>query len=576
MEKIGINIVGVGPSSEDVSTQLFNVNGGFRSVNAKIVCRDADSLYLGIISTRVYDVRVEGDLVLSTETSDSIGSKTDGVTGFDIDWTLTAKQFGNGSGKIIVTNPDAPSEVSTFEVFMGEPRSIVVDVAANTGCVEIAICEDAWPVLIGSRNFSPRGDLDLVQLATCEDAWPSLVGSRNFSTSGEEVLTMFSPDAAAAIRRSFEALIVANNSGRSDMSNNDRDPTRVLAHEFGHDFGQRRKGTDPRVDQYSGFGERQDHNAFWDNRMPLLVFGDFNEGGTNPHYHRPEDFCRHAPSVECLLVDALVGGLGIGPKAIGVGSDLTQPSDHLGLVYKLTGLDGPAGLVEGPVLVRATLEDLMASFGPDENPLGDGIEVEGDVRDFNQLARTRSNDQERIERAVAAAGALGIDTSNVASRRDAALAKLVVFSDRFETGGNHAVTEAEAAVINEVFGELWSIHSELDQLVSHWHHYKQHKANHDGWEARLADRKRNFKLADDAGDNRIATSYVEYAAKPEETLAASKAAFVELFQAVQKGDLRAAHQADTRARQFSTREHLLDALIRRGKLVVVEDVATTD
>ncbi|MCC7531144.1 MAG: hypothetical protein IT342_21740 [Candidatus Melainabacteria bacterium] len=194
--------------------------------------------------------------------------------------------------------------------------------------------------------------------------------------------------------------------------------------------------------------------------------------------------------------------------------------------------------------------------------------------DFDQLSRTRSNDLERIEKAVAAANALGIDTSNVAPRRDAALAKLAVLSDRFESGGLQPVTEAEVAVIGEVFGELWSIHSDLDRLVSHWNHYKGHEANHEHWEQRLADRKRNFKVADDAGDNRIATSYVTYAANPEETLAASKAAFVELFQAIERGDLRAAHEADTRARQFSTREHLLDALIRRGKLVVVEDVST--
>ncbi len=80
-------------------------------------------------------------------------------------------------------------------------------------------------------------------------------------------------------------------------------------------------------------------------------------------------------------------------------------------------------------------------------------------------------------------------------------------------------------------------------------------------------------MAADAQDNRIATSYVDYAANPEETLAASKAAFVELFQAIQRRDLGAAHKADVRARQFSTREHLLDSLIRQGKLVAAEETA---
>ncbi len=555
MEKIAINIVGVGHSSDDVSTQLLNFSGGFRAVTGKIVSRDADSLYLGITSDRAYIVTVEGDLSLSTETSDCFDSKIAGVTGFDIDWTLTAKQFGNGSGKIIVTNPDAPSEVSTFEVFMGEPRSIVVDIAANSGCLVLDICEDAWPplVLVGSRNFSPRGDLDGVKVN--------------------------SPDVVAAFVRSFEAMIGSNNNGRSDVSNDDvviigsSNLSQVLAHELEHDFRPRPKGTDPRVDQYSAFMDRPDHNPFVSHTKPVLVFGDFNDGG-HEHYHRPEDFCTRAPSVECALVDAQLGGLGLKPKAIGVGTDLTQPTDHSALVFKLSDLGEPFGLARGPVLVRATIEDLMASYGND----GDGdatIEIKQDVRDFDQLARTRAHDLRQIETAVALANFLSIDTSNVASRRDAAQAKLEVFADRFEMGGSQPVTEEEARVLHEAMGELWDTHADLNQLVSHWHHYKGHEANHDAWEQRLANRKRNFKVADDAGDNRIATSYVTYAASPEETLAASKAAFVELFQAIQKGDRRAAHQADTRARQFSTREHLLDALVRRGKLVVVEEVSAT-
>jgi hypothetical protein len=469
MEKIAINIVGVGPSSDDVSTQILNFSGGFRAVTGKIVSRDADSLYLGITSDRAYIVTVEGDLSLSTETSDSFDCKIAGVTGFDIDWTLTAKQFGNGSGKIIVTNPDTPSEVSTFEVFMGEPRSVVVDFAANTGCLVLDICEDVWPphVLVGSRNFSPRGDLDGVKVN--------------------------SPDVVAAFVRSFEAMICTNNNGRSDMSNDDV----VITGSFNLDDRSRPANAEEVVGHELA---KPDY---------ITCFGDFNEGGRNPF------------------------------------------GDSLAILLPL---------------IEATALDRVSDHSSCEKPA---------MRDFGQLGRTRDNDVSRIAASVAAANDLGIDTSNVAPRRDAALARLAVLSDRFKSGGLQPVTEAEVAVINEVFGELWSIHSDLDTLVSHWHHYKGHEANHDRWEERLADRKRDFKVPDDAGDNSIATSYVTYAASPEETLAASKAAFVELFQAIQKGDLRAAHQADTRARQFSTREHLLDALVRRGKLVVVEEVSTT-
>lgn len=272
--------------------------------------------------------------------------------------------------------------------------------------------------------------------------------------------------------------------------------------------------------------------------IPLVLFGDYNEriDDADPAYHSPDDVL-----IIGAHLDSLPGGA----------EDVIARDGNI-------------------AVVRAGIDDLLASYHGDG---GVGIEVH--VRDFSQLARTRANDLERIEQAVAAANALGIDTSQVASKRDAALAQLEVFADRFESGGEQTVTEGESALIMEVFGELWGIHEELNKCVSHWHHYKQHEANHDSWEKRLADRKRNFKVADEAQDNRIATSYVTYAASPEETLAASKAAFVELFQAIQKGDLRAAHEADTRARQFSTREHMLDALIRRGKLVAVEDNSAT-
>jgi hypothetical protein len=224
----------------------------------------------------------------------------------------------------------------------------------------------------------------------------------------------------------------------------------------------------------------------------------------------------------------------------------------------------PAGLE------RATIEELVGSFAEEDF----GLKVGRDVRDFDQLARTRSNDLEWIERSVAAANALGIDTSDIASKRDELLAKLAVFGDRFEVGGTHDVTTDEAAVINTVFGELFGIHQELDTCVSHWHHYKQQiEASQKHWADGLASRKRTLRLADDSQDNRIATGYVDYAAKPEETLEASKAALVELFQAIQRRDLRAAHEAANKARQFGTREHMLASQIRRGVLVAVEESA---
>ncbi len=498
MEKIGINIVGLGTVASDHSSRLYNVGEGFRNVTGKIVCTPADSIYLLVTSDRAYEVTVEGDLVLAKDATEN------GVTPFDVDWNEAVKASGNGKGKITIVNPDAPSDVSTFEVSIGETASVEAtfnDVDACYACVnlegaDVSVVDPAIKAVLSAPKEVNPYELGLVFV----DSMNAALGLKSPGDLLDRVVLYDFTD--------IGSLPAAD----------------ALSHEFGHT---------PRIDPLTDRFERQDHAELVHHSIPLMLLRD--DLRFDPNYHRPEDYCAHAPSAECDLIDALLFG-----RSTDVG---------------------------GPALVRATLEDLMASFGED----GGIGEIAVNNRDFGQLARTRKNDLERIERAVIAANDLGIDTSNVASRRDAALEKLVVLSDRFESGGTHDVTETEVAVINEVFGDLWSIHSDLDKCVSHWHHYKQHEANHDRWEARLAERKRNFKLGADAQDNRIATSYVGYAANPDETLKDSKASFAELFQAIQRGDLGAAHKADQKARQFSTREHLLDRLISRGALVVAEE-----
>lgn len=586
MEKIAINLVGGAAGDADYGLRLFHVGNGFVGVTGKVVSRTLDSIYLGFTSQRAYTVAVEGDLVLSTETNDSFVEKTDGVYGFDIDWSGAAKNFGNGTGKIIVTNPDSPSDVSVFEVFMGDLPSAVVEFKPNTGNngtvviredVDVSNVDPVMKKVLSAPNGSNPYDLGLefvtgilaafggdykrmfndVVIKREEDNMSdsnrplSFVNSRNFSPDGRlDIVLLDSVDVSAQLVASLGKIV----------------PLIVVG-----DFNT------------------PDANAFWGKGIePLLLTGLPTDGDVFAHeYHRPSDvlgferiehrvmplggmahdfdlpfegsagairepfmdivgmlpphvFCAHNHARDCAFVDAMLERLGV----------------KLGLEELPEGLE------------RATLKDLMDSYGDD------GVKVGGDKRDFGQLARTRHNDIDGIARAVAAADALGIDTSDIASKRDEALAKLAVFSDRFEVGGTHEVTTDEAAVINTVFGELFGIHQELDSCVSHWHHYKQQiEESHNRWSAGLASRKRSYRLADDAQDNRIATSYVDYAAKPEETLEASKTAMVELFQAIQRRDLREASFTATKARQFSTREHMLASLIRRNVLVPVEESA---
>lgn len=598
MEKISINLVGGVAGDADYGLRLYNVGNGFVGFTGKVVSRTLDSMYLGFSSERAYTVAVEGDLVLSTETNDSFVDKTDGVYGFDIDWSDAAKNFGNGTGKIIVTNPDSPSDVSVFEVFMGDTPSAVVEFKPNTGNngtvvireeLDVSAVDPVMKKLLKATDFSdPHGlsiecvtallpalEFDYGRLfdVTINRTEKSMTNTKD--NEGEGIIDVLIVDGPtmplATLKTLLDSGVQVFVVGDTNMPAGDA--TRIVDENAFFDLAK--------------FGDRRDGDPFLRKGItPVFVSELLGGHDVFAHeYHRPEDvlsishglrpfgtmahefdlpfegsggairepvmdivgmlpphvFCAHDHARDCAFVDAMLERLGV----------------KLGLEELPEGLE------------RATLKDLMDSYGDD-----DGVKVGGDRRDFGQLARTRQNDVDNIARAVAAADALGIDTSDIASKRDEALAKLTVFCDRFEAGGTHEVTTDEAAVINSVFGELFGIHQELDTCVSHWHHYKQQiESSHNHWSSGLASRKRTFRLADDAQDNRIATGYVDYAAKPEETLQTSKTALVELFQAIQRRDLRAASEAANKARQFSTREHMLAALIRRNTLVPVEESA---
>lgn len=539
MEKIAINLVSGAAGDAGFGLRLYNVGNGFIGVTGKVVSRVADSMFINFTAERRYTIAVEGDLVLSTETDDFFGDKLEGTYGFDIDWSEAARNFGNGTGKIIVTNPESASEVSVFEVFMGDTQSAVAEFKPNTG---------------NNGTVVIRQDVDVSDIDPVMKKVLSAPHYDNPYACGIALVTALLPALGFDYGRLFDINVHRTEDNMSKPNDGDHLVDIIIV--------------DGNV--ASGEGEVYAHEYhrpdYHGGAMPESHSGAMPEshGDTILTLLQPEHICARF-GADCAFVDAMLASMEAGKLPLfGAGTSLSERdfSDHAGLVVTMPGL--PAGLE------RATIEELVGSFAEEDF----GLKVGRDVRDFDQLARTRSNDLEWIERSVAAANALGIDTSDIASKRDELLAKLAVFGDRFEVGGTHDVTTDEAAVINTVFGELFGIHQELDTCVSHWHHYKQQiEASQKHWADGLASRKRTLRLADDSQDNRIATGYVDYAAKPEETLEESKAALVELFQAIQRRDLRAAHEAANKARQFGTREHMLASLIRRGVLVAVEESA---
>lgn len=129
IDKLGINIVG----AVDHSTRLYNRGEGFRAMTGNISFGTDACMYLGFTADRRYSVAVEGDLVISTETSDSRRDQIAGVYGFDVDWSEAARRSGVGTGKIVITNPNAPGEVSVFEVRMTAAQSVAVKFGKDTG-----------------------------------------------------------------------------------------------------------------------------------------------------------------------------------------------------------------------------------------------------------------------------------------------------------------------------------------------------------------------------------------------------------------------------------------------------------
>lgn len=124
MDKLGINIVG----RQDHSTRIYNVGRGFCGVAAKVTFGADDSLYLVFTTDgRAYGVSVEGDLKLDAE------EHSFGVTPYNVDWTSEAKSRGCGAGKVIITNPDDPADVSVFELSLSDAQTVDVKFKDKSG-----------------------------------------------------------------------------------------------------------------------------------------------------------------------------------------------------------------------------------------------------------------------------------------------------------------------------------------------------------------------------------------------------------------------------------------------------------
>ncbi len=127
LDKLGIGIVGV----TDYLTRLYNLGAGFAAIEGIISFGLTDSVYLGFTSERAYRVEVDGDLVISTETS-GFGQKVDGVYGFDVSWSESAQVRGFAKGTVKVINPDLPDAVSTFHVVMDRVQQVLIKFGKDT------------------------------------------------------------------------------------------------------------------------------------------------------------------------------------------------------------------------------------------------------------------------------------------------------------------------------------------------------------------------------------------------------------------------------------------------------------
>lgn len=422
---------------------------------------------------------------------------------FTVAWTDEAKKSGTGTGEITVVNPDAADQPSVFTVTMGNPAVDVVHPKPE----------------LYSDEFNTEG-ASMMLLDVLARRYPN-----GFYHEG----TLHFPRGAGGEGGSPLPYINLREAPTGDYPNAFFDPK----------FGGFDRPDVPPVSHEHAHRLLDDRPVIEHERAPHAFHapGDFNFGSFSESGALPEGpFC---DTLESLLAAFSVPG---GTDLSAALRDMALPDtgSRLATVFKLT--DGDSRLNEG----EADMQD---------------------ARDFDQLKRTHELTLADIETLATTAAALEIDVKPFYNRRDTAVPGLARLESRLAEGGTHAVDSDDAAAIESVFTETMSIKGDLQTLISHHRHYQDMLANHQRHVDALPGRARSFRYADGVEPTRIAEGYITYAANPEPVLAESKAAFDEIFAAIRRGDILAAHQAANKARVFSTREHFLSALVRKGTLV---------
>lgn len=191
-----------------------------------------------------------------------------------------------------------------------------------------------------------------------------------------------------------------------------------------------------------------------------------------------------------------------------------------------------------------------------------------EIRNFGQLKSTRDGDARSIKTLIATAKTVGIRVDDIETNTAYVLNAIDSrFGKFFAIGGEHEVSDEDVSFIFDNYVQLAQFNQALEQTLNHYRHYQEARGQHNYHVDQMNSRPKQVKLADGVESNKLLEGYIQHAADSKELLESSLSKFDEALEAIKNRDLVSYNKLIVGARQFGTREHFLNTLLRRGTLL---------
>jgi hypothetical protein len=198
-----------------------------------------------------------------------------------------------------------------------------------------------------------------------------------------------------------------------------------------------------------------------------------------------------------------------------------------------------------------------------------------DSRDFTQLSATQTNDLANITVHFVQAQQVGINTADLAKKRDETVHAIeAAFGARMAAGGEHDLAEGEDRLIRKLFNDLIGICSELDRVFTDHAYYIEHRKRFDALVAKIDTLPTKVKVKDGMPSNAMCDNLIRYAGTTRKAnMEASRMAFDRWLDAIKRRDLQGAQKPMREAPMFASREAQLSKMLKSdaSRLVIDEN-----